>query len=79
MNSTTLKENPGTHKPMPETVFIWEELAESGIKRGGNKPLHLEDRLTPVQKHPVPKPVTPQCICYSLLRCFPLPQQLWSI
>lgn len=44
---------------MPETVFIWEDSAEAGIKRGGKKPLHSEDSLTPAQKQPVPEPVTP--------------------
>ena len=50
-------------------------MAEVGIKRGGNKPLHLKDIPMPTQKHPVCNPIAPQSIGYSLLRCFPLLEQ----
>lgn len=84
MNTAILKENPRTHRITLETVFIWEESAEVGIKRGGNKPLHLKDTLMPTQKHPVCNPIAPQSIGYSLFRCFPLLQQpikfiTWSV
>lgn len=59
-------------------------MAEVGIKRGGNKPLHFKDVLMPTQKHPVCNPIAPQSIDYSLLRCFPLLQEpikdiTWSV